>query len=149
MPNAQTIEAKNFMLFYGSSTKKACAHANDLSLSITHASKEISSKDSGFWSDLAKGKLKWSAGSGGLMTIDANTQSFEFLFDAIISRELVTLTFALASGTGPAWTADTSKDIYIGTAFIDSLDANAPTDGEVTYTVKFSGSGPLNKTNAV
>lgn len=66
-----------------------------MKLTINHASKEISSKDSGIWTDLAKGKLKWSASSGGLMTIDANTQSFEYLFDAQINREPVTLTFAV------------------------------------------------------
>lgn len=148
MANATPIEGKDLMVFYGTTTKKACALANELTLTVTHSSKEISSKDSGFWTDLAKGKLKWNAGSGGLMTLDANTQSFEYLFDAIISRELVTLTFALASGTAPAWTADTTKDIYVGQAFIDDLSLNAPVDGEVTYTVKFSGSGALTKTNA-
>lgn len=144
---ATPIEGKDLMIFYGTTTKKACALANELKLTINHATKEISSKDSGIWTDLAKGKLKWTASSGGLVAYDANAQSYEFLYDAMILREPVTLTFAIASGSAGAWTVDSTKDTYIGQAFIESLDLNAPDADNASYTISLSGTGALTKTN--
>lgn len=146
---ANTIEGKDLMLFIGTTTKKAIALATSMKLSISHASKEISSKDSGIWTDLAKGRLKWDASSDCLVTYDTTANNFEAMYDAMIARNKVTLTFALATGTSPDWTVDTTKDIYVGEAFIDKLDMNANDGDQTSFTVSFSGTGALTKTSGV
>lgn len=146
---ATPIEGKDLMVFIGTTTKIAVALAKSHKLSIKHASRESSSKDSGIWTSKSKGRLSWDISCDCLVTYDASTNNFESLFDAMIARTPVTLTWALASGTSPAWAVDTTRDIYIGMAYIDSLEVNASDGDDATATVQFTGIDAFAKTNAV
>jgi hypothetical protein len=147
--SATSIQGKDLMLFTGTTTKKPMALATSCKLTINHSVKSKSTKDSGDWEESTKGKLKWTASTDGLVTMDATTQSYEYLYDAMIARDPITLTFGIATGTSPSWTVDATKDIYVGTAFIDSLDLNSGSEDDATYTASFTGTSGLTKTNGV
>ena len=132
MATANPIEGKDLMVFIGTTTKKAIALSKSHKLSLSHATREKSSKDSGEWIEKTKGRKGWEITADCLVTYDASANNWEALFDAYNNRELVTLTWALASGTSPDWTVDSTKDIYVGTAYIEKLEKNATDGGDVS-----------------
>jgi hypothetical protein len=144
----EVVEGKDLMVWIGTTTKKPFAFAKSHKLSITHATKDRSSKDSGIWTEKSKGRLSWEISGELLVTYDATATNFEALTDAIMTRELVTLTWAIASGTGPAWTPDATKDLYIGQAYVDKLDVTANDGDDATASFTFGGHGQFAKTNA-
>lgn len=147
--SANYVEGKDLMLFTGTSTKKPIALATDCKLTISHAVKDISSKDSGIWSDLSQGKMKWTATTDALLSFDASIQSYEYFYDLLLAREKLTITFAAAGGTIPDWTVSSAESQYTGTVYITSLDLNAKDGDAASYSVQFEGTGPLTKTAGV
>lgn len=146
---SQIIKGDELMLFKGN---KALAYATSHTLTISGNALSIASKDHGYWDASQVGNISWEVSSENLYT----EEDYDALFDAMIAKTPVTVIFAKASnydqnglaavgGTVQAWTPGAGKQ---GTAVITSLEANAATGENATFTVTLTGSGPLTKVPA-
>lgn len=90
----------DMMLFLGSATvKRPIAFSTAAKLEITCDTREISSKDSGYWKERLAGKLDWKAGSDALYT--------EKLIGGLKTGTITTLTSATSlAGVGTAFTTE-------------------------------------------
>jgi len=123
------------------------AFSTNAKLSIKLNTREISSKDSGYWTEKKAGRLDWNAGSDALytevLTGTATTTSVDELYALMIARTPITMVFGAATGTAGAQTNDATKKKYTGTALITSLDINAPDGETTTYTIALEGTAAL------
>ena len=145
------IKGDELMLF--NAQNKALAWATSHTLTITGNTVDISTKDHGFWGASEVGNLTWEITSENLYCDD----NYDELFDIMVAKEPVTVAFAKVSnydengltsvgGTVSAWTPDTTN-YRSGKAVITSLTVNANTGENATYSVTFTGAGPLVKAN--
>ncbi|MEE3490345.1 MAG: phage tail tube protein [Methanobrevibacter sp.] len=145
------IKGDELMLF--DANNKALAWATSHTLTITGNTVDISTKDHGFWGASEVGNLTWEITSENLYCDD----NYDELFDIMVAKEPVTVAFAKVSnydengltsvgGTVSAWTPDTTN-YRSGQAVITSLTVNANTGENATYSVTFTGAGPLVKAN--
>lgn len=145
------IKGDELMLF--DANNKALAWATSHTLTITGNTVDISTKDHGFWGASEVGNLTWEITSENLYCDD----NYDELFDIMIAKQPVTVAFAKVSnydengltsvgGTVSAWTPDTTN-YRSGQAVITSLTVNANTGENATYSVTFTGAGPLVKAN--
>lgn len=143
------IKGDELMLF--DANNKALAWATSHTLTITGNTVDISTKDHGFWGASEVGNLTWEITSENLYCDD----NYDELFDIMVAKEPVTVAFAKVSnydengltsvgGTVSAWTPDTTN-YRSGKAVITSLTVNANTGENATYSVTFTGAGPLVK----
>jgi len=116
-------------------------------LEIKLGTRDISSKDSGYWKEKLAGRLEWSASSDALYTEvlvgTATTTSYDELYALMIARAAITCVFGATTGTGGAQTNDATKKKYTGSVIITSLNANAPDGETVSYSVSLEGTGAL------
>lgn len=138
----------SMMLFLGSgATKLPIAFSTSAKLDITLSTRDISSKDSGYWVEKAGGRLEWNASSDALysevLTVTTGTNTYDELFSLMTARTAINCVFAATSGTTPDWTVDVTKKNFTGQAIITSLSVNAPDGETVTYSVSLEGTGAL------
>lgn len=142
----QIVKGDELMVFKGGN---ALAYATSHKLSLSGSEIDIASKDNGFWGASEIGKINWEITTENLYT-DAD---YDALFTAMTNKTPVTLVFAKAGnydanglasegGTVQAWT---SSGGYTGTAVITSLEANANTGENATFSATFKGKGALTK----
>ena len=164
----QCIKGDDLMLFNGE-TGKSYAFATSHTLTITADTADTSSKDHGVWTGNEVAKISWEITSENLYTTDG----FDSLFDKMINREAIPVAFGLkqkgradstvADGDYSNWTPDygatvpesgnpeapstdkATKDMYMGSAYITSLTANANTGENATYSVTLTGTGSIKR----
>ena len=164
----QCIKGDDLMLFNGE-TGKSYAFATSHTLTITADTADTSSKDHGVWTGNEVAKISWEITSENLYT----TEGFDSLFDKMINREAIPVAFGLkqkgradstvADGDYSTWTPDdcatvpesgnpeapstdkATKDMYMGSAYITSLTANANTGENATYSVTLTGTGSIKR----
>lgn len=162
----QIIKGDDLMLFNGTSGK-SYAFATAHTLTITADTADTSSKDHGVWTGNEVAKISWEITSENLYTSDG----FDSLFNDMINREPIKVIFGLkqkgkadstvADGDYSNWTPDygatvpesgnpeapsgntTTKNMYMGKAYITSLTANANTGENATYSVTLTGTGSI------
>ena len=143
------VKGDELMLFDASGN--ALAWATSHTLTLTGNTIDVATKDHGFWGASEIGNITWELTSENLYCDD----NYDDLFDKMIAKEPVTVAFAKCSNYDPdglvsvggnvqAWTADTIN-YRSGLAVITSLTVNANTGENATYSVTFTGSGPLTK----
>lgn len=143
------IRGDELMLF--NAQNEALAWATSHTLTITGNTVDIATKDHGAWGASEVGNLTWEITSENLYCDD----NYDELFDIMVAKEPVTVAFAKVSnydengltsvgGTVSAWTPDTTN-YRSGKAVITSLTVNANTGENATYSVTFTGAGPLVK----
>ena len=141
---AQIIKGDDLMLF--DAQGKSLAFATSHSLSINADSADVSSKDSGKWKANEVNKLGWEITSENLYTAD----SYDTLFTNMVSRTAIDVHFGLkketTDTTSSNWTKGTG--VYTGKAFITSLQANANSGDNATYSVTLTGTGEIKKATA-
>lgn len=113
--------------------------ADSIDVTITTATSEATCRASGGWTESVAGRHSWSASTSGLirlatLTDAAGNKTYKDLVALQIARTPVEIVF----GTDIA--ADT---VYTGSAIITSTKATSPSDGAATFSVDFTGSGPL------
>ena len=121
---------------------KPLAFSTDAKLSIKLSTREISSKDSGYWVERKGNKLDWNASSSALYTealTATTTTSIDMLYTLMAAREPVTIVFAVASGSAFAQSPDTTAYRFTGEALITSLDLSAPDNDNATYSITLEG----------
>ena len=162
------IKGDDLMLFNGT-TGKSYAFATAHTLTITADTADTSSKDHGVWTGNEVAKISWEITSENLYT----SEGFDSLCDDMINRKPINVAFGLkqkgkadstvADGDYSNWTPDygatvpesgnpeapttdnTTKDMYMGSAYITSLTANANTGENATYSVTRTGTGSIKR----
>lgn len=158
---AQTIiKGDELMLFINN---KPLAFATAHTLSITGNTVDISSKDHGVFAASEVGSISWEIQSENLY-VDEETgeQAYDTLFDAMMSRQPITVVFGKASNydengleragntaqdAPTEWTAP-ATNYRTGNAVITSLQLNANTGENATYATTLTGCGALSKVPA-
>ena len=126
-------------------TLQALAFSTSAKLSISMATREISSKDSGDFIEKMPAKFSWNISTDALMNYvsTGTTQSTDEFTGYMLSKKLLNVAFASKTGTSPSWTVDASKKKFTGTAWITSIDLNAGDGATATYSIQLEGTGPL------
>lgn len=147
----QIIKGDELQLFLQDGAPK---FATSHTLTLTGSTLDTDTKDHGFWGSSEVGKLTWELTAECLYT----DGDYDNMFDMMIAHTPINLKFAKVSnysvngltsvgGDVQAWTADDSNS-RSGKAYITSLTANANTGENATYSVTFTGAGPLKSSSS-
>lgn len=146
MSKSNIVLGNELMLFKDG---KSLAYATSHTLSITGNTIDISSKDHGFFGASEIGNITWEITSENLY-VDSE---FDGLFTAMVAKTPITVTFGHAdnynaNGLGDSstnWIPDASvgAKYYEGPAIITSLQANANSGENATYSITLTGNGAL------
>lgn len=135
----------DMMLFLASGLP--VAFSTSAKLEITTDTREISSKDSGYWKERLAGKHDWKAGTDALYTEalvgTATTTSIDEIYTLMLTRVPITMVFGVATGAAGAQTNDATKKKYTGQVLITAISINAPDNETTTYSVSLEGTGAL------
>lgn len=156
MAKAKYVNGKDLMLFIAG---KAVALATSCSVTINADQLDANNKDDGCWAAQDAGTLSWEATTDALLSFDADRETdavYETLFDAMVGRTLVNVTFGLPTNASTGcdglpetgWEApDTAAATphYTGKAMITSLEATGENGSAATMSVTLSGNGALSK----
>ena len=151
------IKGDDLMLFdaQGKSIGYATAHT----LTLSGETVDISSKDHGIWGASEVNYITWEITSENIYTDEA----YESLFDIMMAREPITVSFGhkVDEGTRTVvddyddetaplthWSPDDAKGVYQGRAYLTSLVANANSGENATFSVTLTGAGKIVKTAA-
>lgn len=147
MGKVKSVAGKDLMIFVnGEATALATSH----SLNITAETSEAASKDDGAWGNASVTKFSWEGSTEALVSMDENANSYDAMFDAMMSRQPVDLISgqpANATDDGVpegGWEAPTTN-YYKGKALITSLQRNDPNGDNSTMSVTFTGVGKLER----
>ena len=110
-----------------------CATSSELSVNVDLA--DATCKDDGGWADHIHGLRDWSVSTDGLVAYDG-TNNIGDLYTLLSGRTSVALKFT---------TNVTGDLVFSGTASIASISVSAEMEAAVTYSVEFTGKGPLTK----
>ena len=150
------VRGKKLMCFVkaGSGDYKSIGYCTNHTLSTSASTISTSHKDladtgnGGKWDDADIDTLSWTITAEAFY---ANTQEgigFADIFGYYAAGTELDLKFAVAadSTTGVptgGWAVPSSGTILQGKAVISSIDVNAPTDDNASFSVQFEGKGPL------
>jgi predicted secreted protein len=147
MPNNSYLQyGGDLMVFLNTgATKQPIAFSTSAKLSVSMKARDISSKDSGDWTEKAKGKYDWNMSTDALanFTSTGTTMSTDDLYGYFVAGTPVSVAFGSKTGTSPSWTLNAAKKNFSGTAYITSFDINAGDSETATYSITLDGSGAL------
>lgn len=109
------------------------ARATECSISISADARDITTKDSAGWRELLEGLRSFSVSTSHLHAED-DTNNIDDVFTAFNDRDEVYLLFS---------TEETGDKRFNCAARISSIEMNAGTEDNVTYSVTFEGTGAL------
>ena len=138
-----TIKGKNLRILVGG---KCVAMATSCTFHVSAQLEDSSTKDSvGDWQEQEVTGLSWDAQTDSLVTLEDNGTNGELpqdLFDIIINKTKVTLTFDQTSGANNR-VAQNSALKRTGEAYLTDATATAQNRQNTTFQAKFTGTGPL------
>ena len=150
------IKGKKLMVFIKKENEYksiALSTNHTLTLSASTSDLAVKSKDQAkgkSWTDSEIDQMSWTVSSESLVGTGEG-QGWGDIMDLYLAGEKVELVFdgvtsdgAPTGGFVPAASGDEFQGLK-GQALITSLTLNAPLDDNGTYTVEFSGTGPLEK----
>lgn len=153
------IKGKKLMVFIKKeNTYKSIALSTNhtLTLSASTSDLAVKSKDQAkgkSWTDSEIDQMSWTVSSESLVGTGEG-HGWGDIMDLYLAGEKVELVFdgvttdgAPVGGFTPAGSGDDFQGLK-GQALITSLTVNAPLDDNATYSVEFSGTGPLEKYTA-
>jgi len=123
------------------STEVIVAHATNCSLDLSMDERDITSKDSSGWKEIAGGLRNWSISTDALYDatdLGGTKTDFVALFDVVDARTKVYIEFSLQN---PA----TGDYIYTGEGYVTSLSLSGGVEDTATYSCSISGTGDLEK----
>lgn len=157
--NSDIIKGGKIMVFVDN---EPIAFATNHTLSLTRNTQEISSKDHGDATAILPTTQSWEVTSENLMS----TEGYAPILAAYLNATKVTIYFGASNysnttseqgivdvdsatnWTKEAWPsgATSSNSLNLqGSAYITSLNVNAPSGDNATYTVTFSGTGQISR----
>lgn len=141
------VKGKDLMLFKkAGETLVAWGAATNHTLSVNTEMQDSSNKDTGKWNTAQPGRYNWSMGSENMMV----QTDYDDLLASMIDGAILHVVFEIAANAN----SDTGKPAegwvpgaggWEGDVYITSIETNAPHNDNATYTVAFTGSGPLVK----
>lgn len=157
MVNSPSIQSGGSMMIFLNNTgttaagAKPAAFSTNAKLTITLSDREISSKDSGDWSEFLGNKFSWIVTSDALMSISGitgNTLSTKQVYTAFTAKTPVYVAFSTVAGTSPSWTiaATGNRLKFTGIALITNMDLTATDNAEAVYIFSAKGTGTLSVT---
>jgi TP901-1 family phage major tail protein len=123
------------------STEVIVAHATNCSLELSMDERDITSKDSAGWKEIAGGLRNWSISTDALYDatdLGATKTDFVALFDLVDARTKIYVEFTILS---PA----TGDYIYTGEGYVTSLSLSGGVEDTATYSCSITGTGDLDK----
>lgn len=154
------IKGDELMIFDANGESIALATSHTLSISAN--SSEINCKDGGIWTSSTVNQISWSITTENLYSLD----EYNTLFDMLTARTPVVVYFGKKSQTGTGdvdadgatptggdassqkvWTKS-ATGCYTGSAVITSLDVNANSGDNATFSATFQGVGSLTRQTA-
>ena len=147
MGKANVVPGRDLMFFING---KAISLATNHSLSITAETTDAASKDDGKWKTKKVAKFDWNGKCDSLVSADADANSYDAMYDAMIAGEPIDIVSGRPSNISDdgvpeaGWTAPTTN-YYKGKALITSLERNDPDNENSTMSVSFDGSGKLER----
>ena len=117
------------------------AHATSCSLEISMSEREITSKDSAGWKEIAGGLRDWSVSCDALYDatdLGATKTDLVGIYDLLDGRTKVYIQFTLLT---PA----TGDYIYEGEGYITSLSLSGGTEETASYSCSITGTGDITK----
>lgn len=144
------IKGEDMMVFLGG---KSIAFATNHTLTISAETSDTSNKDetSGGWSSSEVTKLSWTGTSENMMANAGKGVTYEELVKYMIAKQPLDFVFGGCKETDPSddgFTLGTDITSLAGKAYITNLQVNAQNGEQSTYTVDFTGTGPLTPTAA-
>ena len=142
----QIIKGDELQLFLNDS---APLYATSHTLTITGSSVDRSTKDDGFWGSSQAGNLTWELTAECLYS-DAQ---YDLMFDMMVRHQKQLVKFAKVQNYSVNGLISVGGDVdhwipenkgFTGYAVVTSLTANANTGENSTYSITFTGAGPLN-----
>ena len=130
------------------------AYATSHTLTLTGNTTDVSTKDHGWWTATSVGSLTWEITAECLYTYS----DFDLLFNKMIHNEKIHLIWSEVDNYDPNGLTTTggnvqkwnySQKYYSGYAIITSINANANTGENATYSVTFTGAGTLSKVETI
>jgi predicted secreted protein len=136
----------DLMIFSSSgATLQPIAFSTSAKLTINLNTLEISSKDSGYWEESQAGKMNWEMSTDALLNFEmtGSTNGFEDLYNYMIARQPINVSFAKKTGTAPNYTVDGTAKQFTGEALITSFDIQANDNEYSTASISLKGTGAL------
>lgn len=132
-----------FKLFIDSATDVEFDEQSELSIDISAATIEYTSKDSGGWAENDYGLRSWSGSCSLIVDFqEASKKQWKDIFAAINTNSLLNIICKKTTAL--------SLDVSLsGTIKVDSLGISAPMEDKVTLSFSFTGTGVLSQTIAV
>lgn len=128
---------------------KCIAMSTNSTFHVSATLESSSTKDSvGDFEEQEVTGLSWDASCDALVTLTDNGTNGELVTDLIslmINKTLVTLTFDQTAGTNNR-TGQNAAIKRTGTAYINDVQVTAQNRANSTFTVQFTGTGPLTTT---
>ena len=141
-----TIKGQNLRVMVGG---KCIAMSTNSVFHVSATLESSSTKDSvGDFEEQEVTGLSWDASCDALVTLTDNGTNGELVTDLIslmINKTLVTLTFDQTGGTNNR-TGQNAAIKRTGTAYINDVQVTAQNRANSTFTVQFTGTGPLTTT---
>lgn len=143
------VKGDDLMLF--DKDGKSFGYATAHTITLSGETVDVSSKDHGIWGASEVNKITWEITSENLYSDVA----YEALFDIMMAREAITVSFGHKAETDPEktvvdgdyehWTP-VATGVYTGKAFLTSLTANANNGENATFSITLTGAGKIVKT---
>lgn len=156
---ANIIKGNELMVFMND---KPIAFSTSHTFNLTGNTVDVASKDHGIFGASEIGSITWEITCEALYVDEENgIQAYDTLCDAMLNREPITVVFGKAgnydenglvrggnldTNAPTEWEADTTY--RTGNAVITSLNLNANTGENATYSATFTGSGAITKVTA-
>ena len=157
----KVIKGENLMLFveegdlYGNSSSALIflGMATSCSMNLNVDAFDVTSKDSGSWRASVPGMKSWD-----MSTDNLYSEHYDKLMALAMSRATIKLYWSPATNTEsnnevthtPNLTVDgETYKYYVGDAWVNNVNANAPNDDAATYSASFTGTGALTTSNTL
>lgn len=147
MAKAKTLRGKDLMVFLDG---KAQALATNCQLTITRETIDAKTKDDGQWNDADPGDMGWEISTDALVSADVDAESFDKLFDAMISGTPVQIVFGVPTNKSDSgvpddgWKAPTAG-CYTGSLTITQLQLTGQKGDNAQYSMSGTGKGELKR----
>ena len=152
MVNSTMVQYGGSMMVFLNPTGQTAAGAlpaafsTNAKITIALTDREISSKDSGDWSEFLGNKFNWNVTTDALLSLSGvtgSTLSTKKVYTAFVTKTPVYVAFSVTAGSTPSWTVAAGKLKFTGCALINSMDITAADNTEAVYTFGAKGTGAL------
>lgn len=147
---ANIIDGGDLMLFVkNGASAKSIAFATSHRIAINAESSDITHKDiKGGWKASKVKSFSWEVSTENLFSNDGEGVTFYDLFDLMTAKTEINAVFAVNDSSASVvptggWSVPSSGEILSGKVIITSLEANAPSGDNATFTCTFVGVGAL------